>query len=186
MIIHIIRHTTPDIEIGICYGQTDLPLAETFEQEAKHVKSKLLDHYDAVYTSPLQRCFRLSEKLEAPLHVTDKRLLEYNFGDWELVPWIDFKSDEAQTWMNNFVEQPAPNGDSMLTMQSRVIDFWTELLDTDYETAAVVTHSGVLRLIHGTILETPMTHLFRLQLDFGAVLEANFDKKSGLITVKHR
>lgn len=185
MIIHIIRHTTPDIEVGVCYGQTDLALAETFEQEAIQVKSKLFDHYDAVYTSPLQRCSQLSKKLESPLHVTDQRLIEYNFGDWELVPWKDFTSEEAHTWMNNFVNQPTPNGESMLTMQSRVSDLWTNLLSCDYETVAVVTHSGVMRLIHGTILETPMTHLFRLQLDFGAVLEANFDKKSDLITIKH-
>ncbi len=185
MIIHIIRHTTPEVELGTCYGQTDLPLAETFEQEAKQVTKKLFDHYDAVYTSPLQRCSRLSEKLESPHHITDQRLMEYDFGDWELVPWSDFKSDAAQTWMNNFVDQPAPNGDSLLTMQSRVADFWAYLLSCEYETVAVVSHSGVLRLIHGAILETPLTHLFRLQLDFGSVLEAKFDKKSELITIKH-
>ena len=186
MIIHLIRHTTPEIETGICYGQTDLSLAKTFEQEAETVITKLLDHYDVVYTSPLQRCSNLAAKLTSQNQITDPRLMEYNFGDWELLPWDQFKSDQAQSWMNNFVDQPAPNGDSMLSMHASVIEFWNQLLAEQHQTVAIVTHSGVQRLIHGEILETPMTHLFRLQLDFGAVLEVNSDRKSGLITIKHR
>ena len=56
MRIHLIRHTTPDIKKGLCYGQTDLDVTDTFEQEKEHVLSKLLGEYDAVFTSPLQRC----------------------------------------------------------------------------------------------------------------------------------
>lgn len=35
MKIYLIRHTTPHIEKGICYGQTDLDVAETFNNEAE-------------------------------------------------------------------------------------------------------------------------------------------------------
>jgi alpha-ribazole phosphatase len=185
MIIHLIRHTTPEIKTGICYGQTDLALADSFENEADATLSKLLDRYDAVYTSPLQRCALLAAKIESPSLINDDRLMEYNFGDWELMPWDDFKSEAAQNWMNNFVEQRAPNGDSMLSMQARVNEFWADLLASKHRHVAIVTHSGVLRLIHGHVLETPMTHLFRLQLSFGAILEVNSDAKSGLLTVKH-
>ncbi|MBL4673468.1 MAG: alpha-ribazole phosphatase [Arenicella sp.] len=185
MIIHLIRHTTPDIEAGICYGQTDMSLADSFEQEADAVLSKLLDRYDVVYTSPLQRCALLAAKLESPNLINDDRLMEYNFGDWELIPWDDFKSETAQSWMNNFVDQAAPNGDNMLSMQARVSEFWTDLLKSKHQQVAIVTHSGVQRLIHGHVLETPLSHLFRLQLGFGAILEVNSDEKSGLLTVKH-
>lgn len=185
MIIHIIRHTRPNIEPGICYGQTDIGLAETFETESDCVVEKLLACYDAVYTSPLQRCYRLSKKLKSKVLKSDSRLMEYNFGEWELMPWNEFKSDAAQSWMNNYTEQAAPNGDSLVDMKARVTEFWSELLKKNHNTAAIVTHSGVQRLIHASILETPMKHLFRLQLDFGAVLEVNSDRNSGLITVKH-
>ena len=111
--------------------------------------------------------------------------MEYDFGDWELLPWDDFTSDEAKSWMNNFIDQPSPGGENMLVMQARVIDFWADVRSSEYQKIAVVTHSGVIRLIHGAILDTPMSHLFRLQLDFGSVLEVNFDKKSELLTVKH-
>jgi len=35
--IYLIRHTTPKVEKGICYGQTDLNLADTFEQEKERI-----------------------------------------------------------------------------------------------------------------------------------------------------
>ena len=185
MLIHLIRHTTPEIEAGICYGQTDLDLAASFEQEKQVILNKTLKHYDAVYTSPLQRCSKLANFIKSENKVTERRLMEYNFGDWELMPWNDFKSAKAKNWMDNFVHQAAPNGESLISMQNRVMFFFNELLKENYESVALVTHSGVQRLIHAHILDTPLTHLFRLQLSFGAVLEVKYEPNSDLLTVKH-
>jgi len=185
MLIHLIRHTTPDIQTGICYGQTDLDVADSFESERKAVLNKLENEYDVIYTSPLQRCSKLANHLNGQQRVSDKRIMEYNFGDWELLPWSEFTTIEAKDWMDNFVEQAAPNGESIISMQARVIDFFNELLNKDYQKVAIVSHSGVQRLLHAHILETPLTHLFRLQLAFGAVLEIKSNKESGLLTIKH-
>ena len=185
MLIHLIRHTTPDIESGICYGQSDLDVTDSFTQEVETVKSKTLKSYDALYTSPLQRCSKLAKHINAKQRFTDKRIMEYNFGDWELLPWNELTSEEAKVWMDNFVDQPAPNGDSIISMQTRVMAFFNELLEHDYESVAVVTHSGVQRLIHAHILSTPLKHLFRLQLDFAAVIEVKSSAPTGLLTVKH-
>lgn len=185
MIIHLVRHTTPEVEPGLCYGQTDLELAASFKYESEQVLRKLSNSYDAVYTSPLQRCSRLAAKINTQQRITDERIMEYDFGDWELKPWADFKSADALAWMDDFVDMPAPKGDSMHTMKARVDEFYFELIALDYERVAVVTHSGVQRLLHGLILTTPMSHLFRLQLDFGAVLEIQSYRDSGLQTIKH-
>jgi len=185
MLIHLIRHTTPDIEPGICYGQTDLDVIESFESEKDRVVSKLKEQYDVVYTSPLQRCAKLAEFVNTTNRVTDKRIMEYDFGDWERLPWSDLTSEKARQWMDNFVDQPAPNGESILSMQKRVMPFFDELFKKEYERVAVVTHSGVQRLMHAHILETPLTHLFRLELDFGAVLEIKHNRESKSLTIKH-
>lgn len=34
MEVILIRHTSVDVPTGVCYGQTDVPLRATFEQEA--------------------------------------------------------------------------------------------------------------------------------------------------------
>jgi len=111
MIIHLVRHTTPAIDEGICYGQTDLDLSANFKQERKAVMAKLKSKYDAVYTSPLKRCSQLAALIASENLVTDDRLMEYNFGDWELKPWSSFKSESENNWINNFVDQAAPNGE---------------------------------------------------------------------------
>lgn len=186
LIVHLVRHTSPAVDTGLCYGQTDLGLASTFEQEAAAVRSKLKPHYDAVYSSPLQRCSRLAQTLQADQpNIIDARLMEYDFGDWELKPWSEFNSAETQAWMDDFVEQKAPGGESLIDMKTRVDAFYEELLSRQHDTVAVVTHSGVQRILHGRILATPLSHLFRLQLEFGAVLEISTAGLDGLQTIKH-
>lgn len=185
MLIHIIRHTTPNIDAGICYGDSDITLTDSFEQERDVILSKLQSNYDAVFTSPLHRCAKLSESINTTHYCVDDRLKEYNFGDWELRPWSDLNDDVARLWMDNFVEQAAPNGDSLIVMKKRVDDFWQELVYKDLNKVAIVTHAGVLRLIHAAILETPLKHLFRLQLNYGAILEVHSNLDTGLETIKH-
>ena len=41
MEIYLIRHTTPLIEKGICYGQTDLDITESFEEEVSMIHPHL-------------------------------------------------------------------------------------------------------------------------------------------------
>lgn len=191
MIIDLIRHTKPAIEEGICYGQTDLSLAESFDQEYAQIRSKICDRYDYVISSPLLRCHRLAERIVDGSNIAvelDDRIMEYNFGDWEMLPWSEFKDDASRSWMDNFVDQPAPNGDSMLSMQKRVTEFWDTITSREsYSDShiAVITHSGVQRLLHAMILETPLSHMFRLQLSFGAVIRINFDTVSQLTTIQH-
>ena len=57
MRVTLVRHTTVDVPRMICYGQTDVPLKESFEEEAKVVRGKINPKtYDHVYCSPLSRC----------------------------------------------------------------------------------------------------------------------------------
>lgn len=41
MEIYLIRHTSVDVPAGYAYGQTDVPLRPTFEEEAQIVKEKI-------------------------------------------------------------------------------------------------------------------------------------------------
>lgn len=185
MLIHLIRHTTPEVDSGLCYGSTDLCLADSFEHERAIVLAKLSSEYDAVFSSPLRRCAQLSEFISGSQQFIDSRLIEYDFGDWELRPWSEFTDDRSKVWMDNFVEQSAPNGDSMISMKKRVDEFWHELTNKDFKRVAVVSHAGVLRLIHASILETPLQNVFRLQLNYGAVFEIEHDEQSKMQTIKH-
>ena len=57
MEIYLVRHTSVDIPAGYAYGQTDVPLRPSFEDEAEAVKKNLSGHtFDKVWSSPLTRC----------------------------------------------------------------------------------------------------------------------------------
>lgn len=89
MRLHFIRHTRPDIARGVCYGQSDIPLAASFAEEAEDVRARLTERLEGrtptrIYSSPLSRCRHLSEALGYEAPILDARLLELNFGEWEL------------------------------------------------------------------------------------------------------
>ena len=48
MEVILIRHTSVDVPPGVCYGQTDVPLKPTFEQEAA-ITGVDINHYETAY-----------------------------------------------------------------------------------------------------------------------------------------
>ena len=98
MKVVLIRHTRVDVPKGTCYGWSDVPVAETFVQEAAVTKAKLQRYpaFDAVYSSPLSRAHRLATFCGYPNAIIDNRLKEINMGDWEMQLYDDIeKKDPA-------------------------------------------------------------------------------------------
>lgn len=100
MKVILIRHTSVDVPKGVCYGQTDVPVAATFTEEAEMTKKALGDRtFDAVFSSPLTRARLLADYCGYPTPVTDNRLMEMNMGDWEMKRYDDIKDDNLQNGM---------------------------------------------------------------------------------------
>lgn len=56
-----IRHTKVDVPAGICYGQTDVPVAASYPEEMAGIAGVLKPQaFDRIYASPLTRCRRLA------------------------------------------------------------------------------------------------------------------------------
>jgi alpha-ribazole phosphatase len=175
--IYLIRHTTPSIEKGICYGQSDLDVMPTFEEEWKEIY-KILPQLDKIYSSPLLRCKKLAEKLtleNMPIHF-DNRLLEMNFGEWEMKKWNEIDNELLNNWMENFTHNLVPAGESYDLVKKRVIDFWEDLLENKEEKIGIVTHFGVIQSVLSILFETPPQKTFRFDLDYGAIIRI---KKTG-------
>ena len=57
MEVCLIRHTKTAVIPGTCYGNSDVDVADSFLEEAGKVRESLKgERFDAVYSSPLQRC----------------------------------------------------------------------------------------------------------------------------------
>lgn len=151
-----VRHTAVAVPQGVCYGRTDVPLAADFEQAAGTVKMKLRsytsDLFDAVYTSPLSRCTRLADYCGYPQAVRDSRLMEMDFGIWEMRLWRSIDDPALTVWFQDWLHLPTAAGDSFPAMLSRVESFVEELRNKMCLRALLFTHGGViacLRVLSG-------------------------------------
>ena len=177
MNIFLIRHTTPDIELVYCYGQTDLDVAATFTGEAQRVKSLLPDFNNVkMYCSPLKRCKKLAEFLDIADISFDDRLKEFHFGEWEMMPWkrLDNNS-QFQAWKKDFVNIETPGGESFQQMHNRVMAFFKEMLKKEKTDVVLVCHGGVIRAILANILGMPLKYMFRMNIDYGSVSKVTLD-----------
>ena len=145
MKLTFIRHTSVDVPKGTCYGQTDVPLRDTFLQEAAEVSIRLEGlTFDKVYTSPLSRCTRLADRCGFKEAERDNRLLELNFGDWEMQHFDDIKDPHLQAWYDDFLHVRASGGESFEDRRNRVASFLDELRRKPYQHVALFTHGGVI------------------------------------------
>ncbi|MEC3908379.1 alpha-ribazole phosphatase [Tamlana sp. 2201CG12-4] len=168
MEIYLIRHTTPDIEKGVCYGQSDLDLVSTYNDEFNAVKSKLQNFKNyQVFSSPLKRCALLAKAFSKTV-VFDNRLKELDFGDWELRAWHDISEDEINPWMEDFVNVVVPNGESYMQLASRVTSYLEEIIhSTNNQNLIIVSHAGPIRVILASIMNIHLKDSFKIKVNYG-------------------
>ena len=191
--IYLIRHTEVAVGKSVCYGGSDVELADNYhEQRDELITSLQIVEPDIVFSSPLSRCRHLAWDL-APMARKeyirfDDRLREYNFGDWEMLPWHDIPRDALDAWMADFVNLAPHNGDSFQSVFDRVRAFWHEMVlplaDAEQpKTVYIVSHGGVIRALLCLILELPLQNAYRLHLDYGAV--SKLTVQNGTYTVAY-
>ncbi len=172
MDIYLIRHTTPKVDKGICYGQADLDVTDSFFEEVKNIVPHLPAEIANVYSSPLQRCKKLAKALfENHTIQYHDDLMELNCGDWELQTWNDIPKPEIEPWLEDFVQVPVPNGESYAQMHTRVIERFMQINQAG-KTSVIVAHGGVLRSILAHITQTPLKESFDVfKCHYGCVVK---------------
>jgi alpha-ribazole phosphatase len=177
MPLYLIRHTTPDVSKGICYGQSDIDVGHSFQQEANQVKTYLPHSMDRVYSSPLIRCSKLAHHLfpQTPIH-WEPDLMEIHCGYWEMKKWDEIPKEEIDPWMNNFVEALIPGGESYAALFDRVVRRFDQIRASPVSTA-LITHGGVIRSILSHITQTNLVDSFKaFPLHYGCVLKLHTDE----------
>lgn len=172
MEVILIRHTAVDVPPGVCYGQTDVPLKPTFEQEAAVTATNLKRYapFDHVYTSPLTRCTRLAAYCGYPDAERDSRILEINFGEWEMQPFDCNNDPRLQEWYADYLNVAATGGESFAMQYHRVSLFLDELKSLPYKRVAIFAHGGVLicAQIHAGIIRKE--EAFSALMPYGGII----------------
>lgn len=146
MEVILIRHTSVAVEKGTCYGQTDVPVAATFESEARQVleRLQLYGSFDAVYCSPLTRARMLATYCGYDPPIIDERLKEINMGDWEMQKYDEIKDANLQRWYDDYMNVAPTNGESFPMLYQRMKGFLDELRTKGHRRVAIFAHGGIL------------------------------------------
>jgi alpha-ribazole phosphatase len=175
-----IRHTKVDVPSGTCYGQTDVPLAATYAEERKSIDEQIrMLRFDKVFSSPLSRCKKLAADLFPQYEVRlDERLKELHFGQWETKGWEEiFFTEAGKHWMDHFLELPCPGGESYEDFRERVASFLDDLCKKFTGSIALVTHSGVIRLIKSILDNESIEEIFEsFNPTYGGVYSFEIEK----------
>lgn len=146
MRLYLIRHTKPDILSGICYGQSDVPVKESDIAELiPAIKARCPDGIP-VYSSPLSRCLKLAQQLNTD-PIVDTRLMELNFGSWEMQTWEQIPREQIDAWAADTVNYAPGGRENLVQMANRVIAFVTDLQEHAVEQAVVICHSGIIQIL---------------------------------------
>jgi len=145
-------------------GQTDIPLDEVGEQQAKNA-ALLLQHLKPTYivSSDLTRANKTGlelaslVKLEVP---KDPDFRETAHGAWEGLTYPEIKDkfgDEYQQWSAGKDIKPGGNGESRTEVAERMVRGIFKHLENvpNHSTFIVATHGGAARLCAGKLMGLP-------------------------------
>jgi alpha-ribazole phosphatase len=156
------------------------------ERVAKHLESEPLA---AIYASPLRRATE-SASIIASLHACgveqNAGLREINFGDFEGLTYDEIAARHPELyrqWMDTPTEIQFPNGENFSEMRARVLCAFESIRRSrEGQTIAIVTHSGVIRIVISWALQMPNDCIFRIAQDYGAMNMLGF--VDGIATVQ--
>jgi alpha-ribazole phosphatase len=129
-----------------------------------------------LFSSPLKRCVILAEYIQNNKNIIsfekDNRLMEMNFGDWELKNWNEIPPEELNPWMDDFVNIGVSNGESFVELHHRVGNFLNEIISKEITTPIIiVAHAGVIRSILCHQSSLSLKDAFNNKVDFGQVIK---------------
>ena len=168
MEIFVIRHTKVNIENKICYGSMEVPLREGYIEKAKIFQNNLPSQIDKIFSSPSQRCTDLLDSLNLK-YTKEKSLTELHFGDWEGKHWDEIEKSDLDFWMQDYVHRSPKNGEKMIELNLRVMNFITKISKYNFKKILVVTHSGVIRCLLSNALNISLNNIFDIDVKYDEI-----------------
>jgi len=164
MKLFFLRHTSLKVGVDVFYGQTDLDVSDKFEKEVKLIKKKILDfNIDTstikVYSSPLKRCIKLTNRLTEN-YIVDERIKEMNLGDWEMKKMSSIPEKEKLEWENNLLSFKIPNGESNNEFLERLQSFLDDIFKFN-EDALIICHAGSINGMLSLLTKEPFDKMVK-------------------------
>ena len=158
-------------------GQSDIPLNETGRKQADALADHLsAEHFDAIYSSDLQRATETAKIICKSEFHSDPRLREVNFGDWEGLTYDEIKAKHPETlaaWEDDIYKNAPPNGETLEGLAVRVHFMLDELRENhEDQNILIVAHGGVLQTLICLALKLPPTMYWQFHRKEAEALQA--------------
>lgn len=185
-LIDLMRHGEP--VGGRRYrGQTDDPLSEKGWQQMWQAVGEYRE-WQAIVTSPLQRCAAFADALGEKLGVAvtrDTRLQELGFGEWERQLPADICAADPYRLFRYKLDPlgHAPSGAEPLPQFfQRVGAAWRDLLQAQRgRHVLLVGHAGVIRAIIAHVLELSPQNMYRIDIGNAALSRIRVEWVDGMM-----
>lgn len=147
MRLYLVRHLSPMVAPGICYGRTDLAVDPAVLASALPALRAQLPAGAPVVSSPLRRCAALAACLSVNAVRHDARLAELDLGAWEMRRWDDIARGEIDAWAADVALHRPGGGESVADMAARIAAFYADMVRERGPDTIVVCHAGAMRLL---------------------------------------
>lgn len=170
MDIIMIRHGQSEDNVQKIYSRDDTSLTDQGIKQVKETK-KLLKNFNfhKIYYSPLRRTVETLETLGLT-GTEDLRIKEINFGiftgkTFEEIQ-VDFP-DETRVWIDDTQNYIIPNGESLLDVYKRVVEFLEKISKLN-ENVLLITHDSVIRLALCWVFNN-IDYFYKFKVDNGSI-----------------
>jgi alpha-ribazole phosphatase len=144
MEIFLVRHLPLKLKSNLCYGHYD-PQVDIDSKNMEYLIEEISGYcFDIVYSSPSRRCLETAKVFNLKA-VEDHRLKELNFGEWEGKMWKNIDKTAVDNWLNNFIDNSPPKGESLMMLYDRCREFFEGLKHESFRNLLIITHAGVIR-----------------------------------------
>lgn len=168
MSLWIVRHGQTEANArGLLLGRADPGLDPEGEVQARKL-AEALPTPDLVVSSPLKRTMLTAAAFGQDVKI-DERVIELDYGDYDLMPLSEVPNDTWALWRNDLSFAP-PNGESMGALFVRVCDALDSLKErAAEEEVVVVSHVSPIKASMCWSLGVAATAMWRTRIDQASV-----------------
>jgi broad specificity phosphatase PhoE len=160
----LVRHAAHDrVGTMLCGRMPGVRLGETGKTQARRLSERLVrESVACIRTSPLERALETAEPIAArigePLEICEA-IGEIDFGAWTGMSFEALEQDPRWTaWNNARAVSRAPEGETMLEAQGRIVKAIGELRDRHPDRSVVLVS-------HGDVIKAALLYCLGLPLD---------------------
>lgn len=189
--LQLIRHgETEANKRGILVGSSDVPLNDTGRSQCALLAGRMRQEPpDLIFSSPLQRAVETALLVfgkDARI-VTDSRLREFHFGQWEDLAFKEIAARYPELW-HNWVHKrqdtPIPGAEDFTDFARRLSTFCTDTIARHPgQTLAVVSHGGCIRALLGHYFSgSAEAGYWRFKVENATLTEVEFADEFAILT----